>query len=61
MEQKNRLIIVIAIIIAIVYVLVIARIRYQRMVKQIMEIPEEESVDSKRPAKLPPKDKKEHH
>ncbi|MBO5653233.1 MAG: D-alanyl-D-alanine carboxypeptidase, partial [Clostridia bacterium] len=53
----------IAIIIAIVYVLVIARIRYQRMVKQIMEIPEEESIaiDSKRPAKLPPKDKKEHH
>ena len=44
------------ILLAIVYVLIIARIRYQRMVKQIMEIPEEDEEDNFTPtAKLPPK------
>ena len=46
------------ILVGIIYVLIIARIRYQRMVKQIMELPDEEEENKRNAhprAKLPPK------
>jgi hypothetical protein len=46
----------------VAYVLVMARVRYLRMVKQVMEIPEDEEYDrNSATPKLPPQSKKEHH
>ena len=43
------------------YVLVVARIRYLRMVKQIMEVPDEEEIPPSSGPKLPSRNDKERH